>query len=263
MTAQTLSLLDAAARVDSAKALFVDWDGCLAAGNDLLPGARRFLATYGGKVHIMSNNSTRLPQDLCAFLDRRGIHIPVNRIFLAGHCAITQARTRYSRVFLLGNQQMHAFAHGIGLTLTAETPDAVILLRDTTLTYDKLTTAVNLVAAGVPLLVANPDRTHPGQNSVLTPETGALLAAITACLPKGTPKPEVIGKPHGLLFDLALAKCRARPDEVVMIGDSPDTDIEGARTAGLQSILVDRNSEVSINSITEMAAPLVGGQALA
>ncbi len=45
-------------------------------------------------------------------------------------------------------------------------------------------------------------------------------------------------KPDPRLFELALARVPCRPEEAVMIGDSPDRDIAGARAVGMHALWV-------------------------
>jgi putative hydrolase of the HAD superfamily len=45
-------------------------------------------------------------------------------------------------------------------------------------------------------------------------------------------------KPDPRIFELALARVPCRPEEAVMVGDSPDRDIAGARAVGLHALWV-------------------------
>ncbi|MBR9840038.1 MAG: HAD hydrolase-like protein [Rhodobacteraceae bacterium] len=85
----------------------------------------------------------------------------------------------------------------------------------------------------MPLIVANPDLTHPGEDGPVI-ETGALLALLHACVPRA--RSCVAGKPSAHLFRVALGP--VAPDATVMIGDNPDTDIAGARRLGIPTIYV-------------------------
>ena len=48
-------------------------------------------------------------------------------------------------------------------------------------------------------------------------------------------------KPHASIFVAALAALDAAADETVMVGDSFEDDIEGARALGIRAILLDRD----------------------
>jgi 4-nitrophenyl phosphatase len=67
------------------------------------------------------------------------------------------------------------------------------------------------------------------------PGAGSLLAAIQAATDVA---PLVIGKPERVMFDVAVQRLGAAPDQTVMIGDRLETDILGAQRAGLRTALV-------------------------
>jgi putative hydrolase of the HAD superfamily len=47
-------------------------------------------------------------------------------------------------------------------------------------------------------------------------------------------------KPHPTIFQAALAALAVAPEDAVMVGDSIEEDIEGARALGMRAILIDR-----------------------
>ncbi len=47
-------------------------------------------------------------------------------------------------------------------------------------------------------------------------------------------------KPHPTIFEAALSELGVRPSAAVMVGDSLEEDVEGARALGMRAILVDR-----------------------
>jgi HAD superfamily hydrolase (TIGR01549 family) len=48
-------------------------------------------------------------------------------------------------------------------------------------------------------------------------------------------------KPHPTIFQAALNELRVDPGDAVMVGDSLQEDIEGARALGMRAILIDRD----------------------
>ena len=68
-------------------------------------------------------------------------------------------------------------------------------------------------------------------------------------------------KPHPSIFETALGVLGVEPREAVMVGDSFEDDIEGARALGMGAVLLDRDGahpewEVAIRSLTELPAAL-------
>lgn len=54
-------------------------------------------------------------------------------------------------------------------------------------------------------------------------------------------------KPHPAYFEEILGKCDAKPREVVMVGDDLLQDISGAKTVGMQTILVKTGVKRNLN----------------
>jgi putative hydrolase of the HAD superfamily len=48
-------------------------------------------------------------------------------------------------------------------------------------------------------------------------------------------------KPHPTIFQAALARLAVEPSEAVMIGDSVEDDVEGAKAVGMRGLLLDRD----------------------
>ncbi|MES2495746.1 MAG: HAD hydrolase-like protein [Pseudomonadota bacterium] len=238
-----------------ARGLLLDWDGCVAIGDRLLPDAIRLIDACRDRLVILSNNSTHLPDDMATMLQREGIAIGPERILLAGAEAVAWAgRLSAGRVMLLGSPRMTGFARTQGLQLVEDRPDMVLLMRDTDFTYAKLDRAVAALAAGARLVVANGDRTHPGAEGRPVPETGALLAAIMACLPDI--EPLILGKPGPMLFERACRILGIRAEEGVMIGDNAETDGAGAAAFGMPCILVGGGTGVAIGDLLTGARSL-------
>jgi HAD superfamily hydrolase (TIGR01549 family) len=73
-------------------------------------------------------------------------------------------------------------------------------------------------------------------------------------------------KPHASIFVAALEALEADADETVMVGDSYEDDIEGARALGIRAILLDRDglrpgAEDCIDTLFALPAALGLGQA--
>lgn len=237
-----------------AKGILLDWDGCIAIGNRVLPLARELIAQHAGRVAIVSNNSTHLPIDFETMLAEQGVPFSRDRVFLAGAEAVgVVAAQEGARALILSVQRMKAFAQELGITLVSQNPDLVLLMRDANFTYAKLELAANALRSGARLIVANADATHPGPGASIVPETGALLAALQACSGT-TPRPcQLIGKPGPLLFERACAHLGVAPEEAVMIGDNPDTDGAGATRAGIRPIIIGGASPLRLGDLLETA----------
>ena len=94
-----------------------------------------------------------------------------------------------------------------------------------------------LRAAGVRMGVVS-DWGHGLEAILLELELGRYLEFLVASARLG------VAKPDPRVFDLALARIGARPEECLYIGDTYVKDIMGARAAGIAAVLLDRSGDM-------------------
>jgi HAD superfamily hydrolase (TIGR01450 family) len=217
----------------SARGYLVDLDGTLISGGRPLPWTATLLAALAGRFVIVSNDAEHTAAELAAKLAHL-VRLDVSQIVLAGECAIRLlARDRpAARVLLLASASLRQLAADLGLGLTDDDPDVVLVGRDRDFSYASIARAARSLHRGADLIVANPDTSHPGPGGEPVPETGALAAAILAAA--GHRSYRVIGKPEPALFEDGLVRLGCAAAEALMIGDNPATDGAGAAAAGIR-----------------------------
>jgi NagD protein len=214
-------------------------DGVIIKGSSLIPGAKEFLARLeaaGRKFLILTNNPRYTPLDLQHRLQTLGIDIPVERFYTS---AMATARFLCSQrpngtAFAIGESGLTSALHEIGYILTDHDPDYVILGETTAYSYDRITQAVRLVAAGARFIATNPDVSGPGESGI-QPACGAMAALIE----KATGvQPYFIGKPNPLMMRTAIRYLDEHSENTTMVGDRMDTDIRSGIESGMETILV-------------------------
>ena len=124
--------------------------------------------------------------------------------------------------------------HKTGYIITDHEPDYVVLGETHGYNYAHIAKAVQLIAGGARFVATNPDPSGPGDEG-LVPACGAMAALIE----KATGvSPFFVGKPNPLMVRSALNYLGGHSEETVMIGDRMDTDIVGAVSSGLDTVLV-------------------------
>ena len=223
-------------------ALLLDMDGVLFHGDTPLPGAADFLARVASLPHLfVTNNPIRTPAEVAARLDAMGLGRPAEAQILTSAEATARWLAREHpgfRYYAVGAAGLHVALAEHG-TADAEHADFVVVGEGPGLDFHSLTTGINLIEKqGARLVVTNPDTsvdaTRDGEHLVL-PGGGALVAPFAAAC---NVTPVVIGKPEPALFEMALARLGLPAADCVMVGDRPDTDILGAKRAGLRAALV-------------------------
>ena len=69
-------------------------------------------------------------------------------------------------------------------------------------------------------------------------------------------------KPHPRIFEWALAQADVPPESVIHVGDHIDADIEGARGAGIDGILIDRTNRFRPEDVPDGVAVITSLEAL-
>ncbi|MGQ9601283.1 MAG: HAD-IIA family hydrolase [Candidatus Bipolaricaulia bacterium] len=223
------------------RAFLIDLDGVLIRGSLPLPGAAEALERLrelGGKVLIFSNNSTRSRRAFAQRLQGLGFAIEseevVNSAYILGQRLLELSGP--SRAFMIGEEGLKEELELAGHHLVGpEEADFLVVGMDRQLTYEKLRQALRALRRGARFLAANADPTFPTPEGEV-PGAGAIVGAITGM---GFPPEEVVGKPSPIAFRVALqAAGVSNARNCLVIGDRLETDILGAREAGLDSALV-------------------------
>ncbi|MGQ9477002.1 MAG: HAD-IIA family hydrolase [Candidatus Bipolaricaulia bacterium] len=223
------------------RAFLIDLDGVLIRGSLPLPGAAEALERLrelGGKVLIFSNNSTRSRRAFAQRLQGLGFAIEseevVNSAYILGQRLLELSGP--SRAFMIGEEGLKEELELAGHHLVGpEEADFLVVGMDRQLTYEKLRQALRVLRRGARFLAANADPTFPTPEGEV-PGAGAIVGAITGM---GFPPEEVVGKPSPIAFRVALqAAGVSNARNCLVIGDRLETDILGAREAGLDSALV-------------------------
>lgn len=223
------------------RCLLADLDGVFYRGSLPLPGGAEFvhwLRQQGIVLLFITNNSTRTPQQYVEKLAGLGIVAAPEEIFtssLATRAYLERQAPRDTGVYFIGQKGLEEALLGDGyFVLDERTPSYVVVGLDTQLTYEKLRRACLLIRAGARFIGTNPDRTFPSPEGI-TPGCGSILAALEAATDV---RPTVIGKPERGLFETAMERVHARPQETAVLGDRLDTDILGAKRLGLTALMV-------------------------
>ena len=221
------------------KIVFLDLDGTVYLGENLLPGAKEFLeylSREGIKCFFLSNNSSRSKKDYVKKLSSLGIKSDEESIILSTDGVLAYLRDLGVReIYTVGTQSMQEMFTQAHIKADSKKPEYIVLGYDTELTYAKLRDAALFMQKGVELLVTHPDIVCPTPEGPI-PDTGAMIALLEKSTGKNPLK--IFGKPNVEMISHILQKHGVAPHEVVMIGDRIYTDMELANRLPCDFILV-------------------------
>ncbi|MCW3015964.1 MAG: HAD-superfamily hydrolase, subfamily [Solirubrobacterales bacterium] len=217
----------------------LDMDGVLVHEEHAIPGAREFIAGLLDRevpFLVLTNNSIYTQRDLAARLHISGLPVPEHRIWtsaLATAAFIADQRPGGS-AYVVGEAGLTTALHQAGYTLTEREPDYVVLGETRTYSFEAITRAIRLVAAGARFIATNPDPTGPSKQGPV-PATGSVAALISRAT---SVEPYYVGKPNPLMMRSALNQIDAHSETTTMVGDRMDTDVIAGLEAGLETVLV-------------------------
>ncbi|MGD9344636.1 MAG: HAD-IIA family hydrolase [Candidatus Aminicenantes bacterium] len=219
--------------------VFMDLDGTIYLGDELIDGAGRFLdylKTMGIHHYFLSNNSSRSKADYVTKLALLGIQTEVDHILLSTDGVIEFLKEREIKdVYVVGTESMKEMFLEAGIQVTSPNPAYVVLGYDTELTYEKLRTSSLLLKDNVPLIATHPDLVCPTPEGPV-PDVGAMLALYEKAT--GIKPERIFGKPNPEMITHVLKRHKLGPEAAVMIGDRIYTDLELAHRVSCDFILV-------------------------
>jgi HAD superfamily hydrolase (TIGR01450 family) len=225
--------------LENINAIFLDLDGTIYMGDNLIKGAIDFLNRIekrGIKRFFLSNNSSKSVDQYLLKLEKMGIPATKEEILLSTHDLLSWLKVEnISETYLVGTEGMKEMLEEVGVNTRSEEPQYVVLGYDTEITYQKLTKASIYLHNGVPLVVSHPDMVCPSPNGGL-PDTGAYLALFEATT--GVTPKHICGKPNPGMILHKINELGLETNACAMVGDRLYTDMEMADRAGVHGILV-------------------------
>jgi HAD superfamily hydrolase (TIGR01450 family) len=241
-TVASASTAGSARLVDGYDGLILDLDGVVYVGDRAVPGAVEAIAEVkasGRAITFATNNASRTPQAVAGQLLGLGIDATAEQVVTSAQAAAgVLARTvaAGSRVLVVGGEGLRSALEERGLVPVSSADDhpvAVVQGFAPELGWSLLAEGAYALATGVPWVASNVDLTIPTARGI-APGNGALVSALAFAAGR---RPSVVaGKPERPLFDECLQRMGAR--RCLVVGDRLDTDIAGARAAGLDSVAV-------------------------
>jgi NagD protein len=222
----------------------IDMDGVIYRENQLVSGAAEFvqaLSNTSTPFLFLTNNSAPTPEDLAVRLKHLGIHGLSARHFYTSALNTADFLSETDpdcTVFVIGEGGLLTALHERKIANDALRP-AYVVVGEGAATMEKLGKAHECLERGARLLATNPDNWCPVSTERTRPGAGATAAFLEASTGR---RAYYLGKPNGYMFHRArrkLAELALNPlEQVVMIGDTMETDIRGAVEAGIMAYLV-------------------------
>ncbi|MEX2394577.1 MAG: HAD-IIA family hydrolase [Actinomycetota bacterium] len=229
---------------DAFDAFLIDLDGVVWRGEEHVDGASETITSLreaNKRVVFVTNNASRSPKDYAAKLMKMLIPTPPSDVVTSAHAVIEHLHEigliRGELVHVLGTDALVKLIGVGGFETTREVDGgvaALVVAWNPQLTFDDLRKAADVARLGVPFVGANRDATYPSESGLL-PGSGSILAAVETASGRVA---TVVGKPAPALFRMALERAGSPAERTLFVGDRSDSDVAGARAAGIPVALV-------------------------
>jgi len=223
-------------------ALLADLDGVVYAAAEPIPhaaGAIRRAAEEGVRVAYVTNNASRTAAQVAEQLRGFDLAVRPEDVVTSPQAAVELLAGLVppgATILVVGGEGITHELDRAGYRVTRSAddgPSAVLQGFHPSVGWSALAEASFAIERlGIPWIATNQDWTFPHSRGV-APGNGTLVSAVHTAT--GT-LPVVAGKPERAIFDTAVARLGAVSPLVV--GDRLDTDILGARRAGIPSAIV-------------------------
>ncbi|MDD4125817.1 MAG: HAD-IIA family hydrolase, partial [Eubacteriales bacterium] len=225
-------------RFKDKKLFILDMDGTIYLDETPLPGAREFIKaakSRGTRIIYFTNNASKSIAMYYEKLNRLGFDVSDGDVISSADVTIDYIKRCHKNqsVYLVGTPALEKSFSDSAVRLSDGTEaDIVVVSFDTTVTYEKLKNACNLINNGALFYSTHPDLTCPVKDGFI-PDSGAICALITAATGKS---PRYFGKPYYETAQYLVSHAGVDFASAAVVGDRLYTDIALGKNHGITSV---------------------------
>lgn len=227
------------------QAVAFDLDGVIYLGDSLVNHAASVLKSLE-ELHIpyffITNNSTRTRAEITAKLGRLGIGVKESAVYSSAWIAgkfilkLHPGDTPLVRVVGSSGLVSELTADGIRIAGDQEPCEVLLVGYDPAFDYPALVRGFRAVAGGSQFIACNLERSYPVGNGQWMPACAGMVGAIAASA--GRDPDYIVGKPNTFMMELIVQETGLKPEQILVVGDTPDIDILMANRFGSPSVLL-------------------------
>jgi HAD superfamily hydrolase (TIGR01450 family) len=231
--------------INKYKVFVFDLDGTIYVGEKLLPCVKEVIEKIKSKqkkVIYLTNNSAKTKNQIVDKLQIMGLSVDEDDVINSGYALAKYLQiNNYLQVYTLGTDGLKNEINRVGIIPNSNNPQAIVIGYDPDFNFSKLELAISHYYNGCKIIVANKERTYPKSIGLIAPGAGPAVAAFEYAVNKTTDV--VIGKPSLFMLKIISEKLNVLPKDLLMIGDSCESDYIMANNFGSDSILLSNDKK--------------------
>lgn len=225
---------------EDTKAVAFALDGTVYRGSQLIDGVDeviRHCRKLGKSIFFLTNNSSETRSQIFHKLRGMGIDCTFREVLTSGYAAALHAhRERLSNVYVCGSKNLVSECEKLSVhAVEAEEAENMLIGLDPEFDYEKLAVAANVALGAGKVIACNK------------------VASVEWC--SGRMVDLTIGKPSTFMLKEVSEQLGLAPAEILVVGDTYDTDILMANKFGSPSVIVSSHvygDTVSVENIREL-----------
>ncbi|MEQ8239310.1 MAG: HAD-IIA family hydrolase, partial [Cyclobacteriaceae bacterium] len=216
------------------------------ANAELIKGSKDGLTAIKEKkipFKFLSNTTTKTAEDICDSLTKMGIDVVEDQIITPVSLAYDFLQSRNQKALPVIRESLKPYFESV---TEIDQPDW-ILIGDIGSNWNQelLDRLFEKIENGAGILAMHKNAFSLNENKKVL-DIGAFIAALEYGSKKNA---SVLGKPSEMFFSLAVENFEeTKKDKILMIGDDPYADIEGAQNYGLSTLFV-KSGKASIEDL--------------
>lgn len=239
------------------KCIVFDLDGTVYFGDNLAENATKILQYCYEKfehVFFVTNNSAKTRNEIYQKLCQMGLNIDINHLITCGYTiAKYLTKNNYENVFTIGTESLKKELKLQGINPESKDPQAIVVGYNREFCLEDLKPIVKYKNTDLNLIIANKEHSYPWNNGELLPGAGQIIVSVEYTLNK--PYDICVGKPNPMMLETMLEGLNINPNEVLVVGDSYESDIVMAQNYGATGVYITeekRNDCICIENLSEL-----------
>ncbi|MDM8554380.1 HAD-IIA family hydrolase [Desulfococcaceae bacterium HSG7] len=228
-----------------------DLDGTLYLGDNIIPGAVKLIDYLREKYRVVffTNNSSKTRREVGEKLNRLGIECELDELYVSSSItSLYLIESGIDNLYVIGSDSFRNELESNGLKIVNnDSAKNLVVGFDLNFNFQKIATALSILLNGGKFIVCNEDANFPiGENKYM-PACGAMVGAIASSAKK---KPNfIIGKPNTYILSKIEKAFGVDHHEIIVVGDSYDSDIMMALNNGSKAILINHRDNINNRNV--------------